>query len=308
MSETGLTDVEKRQFSKILESKLSFVDNENFYPLDVAERRIFSSIVDVGKSCTSWYLSFDHPGRSRKNTCPSVILTKEQEQILFLQLNFSRLKLVLSVDKVRDKGESVLLVKEVLKWHNKAIKLRNTIVELNLAIVIKVSSSLSYLSYSRNYSPDWQDLIASANIRLIAAAEKFDISRGYKFSTYAWHAVFKSMLRDRYKRAQHVARFMSMLSDEQLKDHSSNVSRKEYVSEQDDLAFLQYLIEENLASLTDKQKVILDKRWLSPLPNGKPYSLDAISKILGISRTSVQMEERKIKDKIKRAWRRLTRI
>jgi RNA polymerase primary sigma factor len=73
-------------------------------------------------------------------------------------------------------GEEEELAKRIQKGDLEA---RNRLVEANLRLVVSVAKR-----YHSNYL-SFMDLIQEGNIGLTKAAEKFDPTKGYKFSTYA---------------------------------------------------------------------------------------------------------------------------
>lgn len=75
------------------------------------------------------------------------------------------------------------------KYEKKAIFYRNSIVEGNMRLVI---------SAIKRYHPQgmqFLDLVNEGNIGLIKAVEKFEINRGYKFSTYAYASIRRNVTR-----------------------------------------------------------------------------------------------------------------
>ena len=75
------------------------------------------------------------------------------------------------------------------KYEKKAIFYRNSIVEGNIKLVI---------SAIKRYHPQgmqFLDLVNEGNIGLIRAVEKFEINRGYKFSTYAYTSIRRNVTR-----------------------------------------------------------------------------------------------------------------
>lgn len=75
--------------------------------------------------------------------------------------------------------EAGMDVRQLLSCLRRAERARSRMVVANLRLVV---------SLVRRYQPrsaDWEDLIQEGSIGLIKAVERFDPSRGYRFSTYA---------------------------------------------------------------------------------------------------------------------------
>ena len=87
------------------------------------------------------------------------------------------------LDNISDKERLELLIKA----KQGDIIARNRFIESNLKLVILVAR------YYRQYA-DFQDLIQCGNIGLIEACDKFDIEKGYKFSTYATWWIRREMI------------------------------------------------------------------------------------------------------------------
>lgn len=72
--------------------------------------------------------------------------------------------------------EEIKLAKRIAEGDQSA---RNELVEANLRLVVSLARHYQGCGLS------YQDLIQEGNIGLIKAAEKFDVSKGFRFSTYA---------------------------------------------------------------------------------------------------------------------------
>lgn len=77
----------------------------------------------------------------------------------------------------------------------KVTEARNRFLESNIRLVIKIAKQITQ---GRSYGIlSFDDLVSEGSIGLLRAVEKFDIDRGYKFSTYAHHwikqAIYKAI-------------------------------------------------------------------------------------------------------------------
>ena len=72
-----------------------------------------------------------------------------------------------------------------------ASEIREKIIESNLKLAVSVAN----LYDNKGYSMDLSDLISEANIGLMKAVEGFDVSKGYKFSTYATFCIKNCIIR-----------------------------------------------------------------------------------------------------------------
>ena len=84
-----------------------------------------------------------------------------------------------------------------LKSKNKKVasKARRKFIEHNLRLVMKIARDFPFSGIL-----DFEDLVSEGNIGLISAAERFDIDKGVKFSTYAsyWikHGIHRALAND----------------------------------------------------------------------------------------------------------------
>src|SRR6056297_4135218 len=85
--------------------------------------------------------------------------------------------------------------------YEQAVKTKNQIVQANLRLVVSIAKR------HMNSTDDFFGLISDGNMSLIRAVEKFDYSRGNKFSTYATWAIMKNFARTIPKEYKHRDRF-----------------------------------------------------------------------------------------------------
>jgi len=129
----------------------------------------------------------------------SHLLTFEGEQLLFKQLNFLRFRASAIQAGLASKRPSRKKQKEVDRLLAQAKGVREQLAKANLRLVVSVAGKLSI---SRD---EFDEFVAEGNSILLYALDKFDYSRGYRFSTYLTHAIQRHLYRlidRRRKRAQ----------------------------------------------------------------------------------------------------------
>jgi len=141
------------------------------------------------------------------------------------------------------------------KSSNGCIRSRHLLVEHNLRLALHIARQYSKTKCSM------EDLIAEANVGLCKAVEKFDHTKGFRFSTYATWWIKQAILR--YISRSTTVKFASGARN---KIYKINIARKNYYEE-----FGCYPEDTELAHLLD-----MDIRELSELrcANQWPVNLD----------------------------------
>ena len=136
----------------------------------------------------------DHDGRDAAVSFMQAIdesrlLTFEGEQFLFKRLNFLRFRANALQVTLPPRKPPRKTLKEIQRLLNEAEETRSQIVHANLRLVTSIA---------RRIAPtpdDFDEFVAEANTILVNAIDKFDFSRGYRFSTYATHAIQRHLYR-----------------------------------------------------------------------------------------------------------------
>ncbi len=135
------------------------------------------------------------------------LLTREQEVHLFRKMNYLQYKAsALRAELDLDRPESGSMDRiEIL--HEEAVATKNQIIRANLRLVVSIAKR--YVGQAG----DFFELVSDGNMSLIKAVEKFDFSRGNRFSTYATWAIMKNFARTISAVFRHRDRFRTSHSE-----------------------------------------------------------------------------------------------
>ncbi len=135
------------------------------------------------------------------------LLKKDQEQHQFRQMNFLKHK----ANKVRkvvqaalDTGKQIRTqdLDQIEQLQDRATAIKDHLINCNMRLVVSIAKR--HAAQTDNFF----ELLSDGNMSLIRAVEKFDYSRGFKFSTYASWAIMKNFARsipeEKHRRERYV--------------------------------------------------------------------------------------------------------
>ncbi len=297
-----LSRADEAALSQVLAEKYEYIDSDLFdLSPEEAERQIFDEAPEIQKPDTSWY----HPvmdstfadARSQKNV-GSVLLSAKQERALFLQYNYCRFRVCVLRDQVRD--DHVIdtgVAHELLVWRRKAELYRDQIAQTNLALVLAMAKR------TRMSELDFADLVSEGNMALLRAVDKFDISRGFKFSTYACRAILKAFSRQGLKLSKYRSMFPTDFDPTLEKSNHINEKRAEH--EDDCVDELRDIVKQNRADLSDIEQEVIEHRFaLGKKPDDAdeephPLTLEQVGKIIGVTKERVRQIQNKALEKLR---------
>jgi RNA polymerase primary sigma factor len=116
------------------------------------------------------------------------LLTKDQEQHLFRKMNYLKYKLNKLRASIDAASVRVSELKKIEELDSQIKEVRDRLINCNMRLVVKHAKQHSA-------TENLFELVSDGNISLMRAVEKFDYSRGNKFSTYASWAIIKNFAR-----------------------------------------------------------------------------------------------------------------
>ncbi|MCR9116947.1 MAG: sigma-70 family RNA polymerase sigma factor [bacterium] len=141
------------------------------------------------------------------------LMSAEEEQLFFLAADEY---LTRSAEK-----ETAGDVASAYRWSNRANHVRNHIVAQSMRLVFSIAGKFAGPLCTRD------DLISEGSVALLRAAKAFDVSRGFRFSTYATHAIRNALIRCIKQRQRLVAFEPSAYEASELVDDAPEVSPDE---------------------------------------------------------------------------------
>ena len=171
-------------------------------------------------------------------------------------------------------------------WYGRVRKTRDIITQANLALVLAMAKR------TRMGDVDFGELVSEGNMALLRAVEKFDIGRGFKFSTYACRAILKGFSRIAMKNRRYRQAF-PIEFDPTMEKSDFQESRRADV-EQEAVEELQRIIGENRAQLSDvEQKVIQTRFAVNRVDDATAMTLEEVGRVIGVTKERVRQIQNK---------------
>ncbi len=217
------------------------------------------------------------------------LLSREQEAHLFRKMNYLRYlasKLRGQVDPSRARTGDL---DEIERLQEEALAIKNQIIRSNLRLVVSIAKR--HVGPSNNFF----ELVSDGNMSLIRAVEKFDYSRGNKFSTYASWAIMKNFARtipeENYRRDRFVTGHEEMFeaaADTRIDEHEYETAQKRN----------QEAVKGMLGRLDDRERRIIVSRY--GINGVSEQTLEQLGRELGITKERVRQIESRAQEKLRR--------
>ena len=202
------------------------------------------------------------------------LLTREQEGELFRRMNFLKFKAQQIRDVLSISRERVNDMNEIENLLKKSLSIKNLLIRSNLRLVVSVARK------HRRQSAGFFEMSSDGNMTLIRAIEKFDYSRGTKFSTYATWAIMRSYARSVPAEGTQLQRFRT--GNEQVL--TAEVDGRPTAFADEKLATDQYeTIGSILGQLNEREQEAISLRFALQ-GVAQPMTLEQIGDRLGVSR------------------------
>ena len=213
------------------------------------------------------------------------LLTREDEQYYFRKMNYLKFKARAVRDQIdmdRPRTKEMDQVEDLL---GKATEIKNFLIRSNLRLVVSIAKR--HIKPTSNFF----EMVSDGNMSLIRAIEKFDYSKGNKFSTYASWAIMKNYARSIPAAHTQADRFRTGKDElfQQSTDDRSNQFQEELTNKRQHAAIMQIL-----DHLDDREKDII--RYRFGLGQEGPLTLEQVGSRFGVTKERIrQLEARALK-------------
>ena len=119
----------------------------------------------------------------------NVLLSRQQETLLFQRYNYLKFLAAVQRQQIQRDRPKTARLNRIQKLLEQADQVKEIIIEANMPLVINIAG--------KHMTPAliMSELVSEGSVALMAAVEKFDYMRGYRFSTYASWAIVKDFAR-----------------------------------------------------------------------------------------------------------------
>jgi RNA polymerase primary sigma factor/RNA polymerase sigma factor len=209
------------------------------------------------------------------------LLAREQEMHLFRKFNYLKFKANELRKQLNPAAARTSEMNEIENLYEEAVKVKNEIVQANLRLVVSIAKR--HVSGTE----DFFSLVSDGNMSLIRAVEKFDFSRGNKFSTYASWAIMKNFARtipEEYKRRDRFRTSQDELFVGQADERPDSLNQEVVQNT------LETQVQKILAQLDERERQIIISRFGLD-HSQEPLTLKEVGEEMGVTKERVRQIE-----------------
>ncbi len=257
-----------------------------------AELFTFNEGIEPALPLTSWYQPTRDEAIEQGFAGAPQLMKGAEERLMFLRYNYAKLRLSRLQRAIKRDGLTRERAGQFLEWHRRFEHFREYLTRTNLALVLAMAKR------TRLGDVDFAEIVSEGNMALLRAVDKFNVEKGFKFSTYACRAILKAFSRTAMKHSRHRIRFPVEFDPDMEK--SDWVDKKRDVVEEDCIDELKQIVDRNLADLSDTEQTVLRRRFNWEQTEDQPLTLEEVGAIIGVTKERVRQIQNKALAKIRK--------
>jgi RNA polymerase sigma factor (sigma-70 family) len=218
------------------------------------------------------------------------LLSREQEAYYFRKMNYLKFRAARLRDQLDVSRAKTRVMDQVERCLDEAVEVKNLLIRSNLRLVVSIAKK--HVKPNGNFF----EMVSDGNISLIRAIEKFDFSRGFKFSTYATWAIMKNYARSIPAEHNLLDRYRTG-SDELFvssPDQRSDQFEQELVNHRQHEAIVQIL-----NRLDERERNIIMYRF-GLNQDAEPQTLEQLGGRFGVTKERIRQLESRALDKLRK--------
>lgn len=272
---------------ELLQTEIDFVSHPSFHSPD-AEGKIlhgsFSGDLDETPNFIQAKHSQNLPSHLAR-LCEAGVLSVEEEQALFREMNFLKYKANSLRSQLDPDSPDEDQINKIESYLNDAQRVRGHLLCCNMRLVVSIIKKCVTPHIS------FDELLSDGIWSLIKAVDKFDYARGFRFSTYAYHAISNFAHRKIADQRKAVSRF-TLATHTSVLDEAMEV-REPAMNEQI-WQELSALVTKAMNNLDQREQLIVQGRFALG-EQQKVRTFQSLADELGISKERVrQLEQRAV--------------
>jgi RNA polymerase sigma factor (sigma-70 family) len=218
------------------------------------------------------------------------LLTREEEGYYFRKMNYLKFRAAQLRDQIVNRRPKTKELDEIESLLERASEVKNFLIRSNLRLVVSIAKR--HLKPTSNFF----EMVSDGNMSLIRAIEKFDYTKGNKFSTYASWAIMKNYARsipaehrilDRFRTGNdEVFRFSEDDRGSQFAEEAANTRQHQ-------------MIMSILENLDERERAIIMHRY--GLERGsEPETLEQVGSRFNVTKERIRQIESRAMQKIRK--------
>jgi RNA polymerase primary sigma factor/RNA polymerase sigma factor len=217
------------------------------------------------------------------------LLTRQQEAHYFRKMNYLKYQAARLRKQLNASQMTKLQAARIKDLLRQARETKNLLIRSNLRLVVSV------IRKQVRADVDFSELVSDGNMSLMRAIEKFDFSRGFKFSTYAVWAIRNNFSRSISCEHVHQERFRTGTEGifQDRCDRDSNQYREERDHER-----RRDLVRRILDRLSSREQNILACRFGLGQEN-EPLTLEEVGEREGVSKERIRQLEKRALNRLR---------
>lgn len=284
-----LSEQDRTLLLRLLAEPFDYV-NHDLFAKSIAEELLFGRKAVLAPDAT-FFVEQHEPELDMESG--ETTLSTTQEMLLFQRFNYSRMRIVDLLKQYTGKRMPLSVVREMLGWAHRVMEARGLIVQANMPLVLAMAKR------TRLSALDFNELISEGNFALLRSVDKFDCSRGFKFSTYACRAILKSFSRVAMKASRYRGHFPTEFDPTMEKSDFADTKRGDVETECVDE--IRDILARNRASLNDIEQTVLRERFAldAMTQPAKGKTLEEVGAMIGVTKERVRQIQNKALAKIR---------